>query len=422
VGSVLGFRKAPQKISSIIDEISDRCMGCWLLVWLDGKDLGQNQITRGTLMRVDFVITELFVGGAERCLTELALGLAECGDQVRVFSLGSLPEGEQRILVRRLRSAGVPVESGHADSVIGTFGAYRRLRRWFEQSRPEISQTFLHHANVVGTFAAKASGVQLRVGGIRVAESRPFRCRVERAAVKRMHSVVCVSKAVEDFAAVRIGCSPEKSIVIPNGVNVSRFASATPYRWSKLGWPRDADVTLFVGRLHSQKGIELIQDQIDSIAPAGSNRRLLLVGQGPLRSRLQQWVNQIGTGRVQLMSWQSDVAPLMRACRLLLLPSRYEGMPNVVLEAMAASRPVVCSRVEGCEELLAHALEDQSFPSGDGAAMKNLVQRFLSDPSLCDQIGNDNQSRVRADFSIPAMVDAYRSHYRTLLGRRLDRS
>jgi glycosyltransferase involved in cell wall biosynthesis len=122
------------------------------------------------------------------------------------------------------------------------------------------------------------------------------------------------------------------------------------------------------------------------------------------------------------MSWQSDVAPLMRGCRLLLLPSRYEGMPNVVLEAMAASRPVVWSRVEGSEELLAQALEHQSFPSGDGAAMKNLVGRFLSDPSLRDQIGSDNQSRVRADFSIPAMVDAYRSHYRTLWARRLDRS
>jgi len=110
----------------------------------------------------------------------------------------------------------------------------------------------------------------------------------------------------------------------------------------------------------------------------------------------------------------------MRACRLLLLPSHFEGMPNVVLEAMAAARPVVCSRVEGSDELLSHALQQQSFPAGDGPAMTKLVEPFLSDPMLCDRIGNDNQSRVRNDFSIAAMVDAYRSHYRTLLGRRLD--
>jgi glycosyltransferase involved in cell wall biosynthesis len=373
-------------------------------------------------MRVDFVITELFVGGAERCLTELALGLAASGDQVRVFSLGRLPEGEQQILAEQLQSAGVAVESGQADSLISAWGVYRRLRRWFEQSRPEICQTFLHHAIVLGTFAAQASGIPIRVGGIRVAESRVMRCRLERAAVKRMHSVVCVSKAVQDFAAQRIGCSPEKSIVIPNGVDASRFASAIPYRWSQIGWPDDAEVILFVGRLHAQKGIELIQDQIDNIAPAGSTRRLLIVGQGPLRRRLQQWADEIGDDRAQLMPWQTDIAPLMRACRLLLLPSRYEGMPNVVLEAMAASRPVVCSRVEGSEELLSHALQEQSFPPGDGAAMADLVGRLLSDPALGDQIGNDNQSRVRAGFSIPAMVDAYRSHYRTLVARRLDRS
>jgi glycosyltransferase involved in cell wall biosynthesis len=170
-----------------------------------------------------------------------------------------------------------------------------------------------------------------------------------------------------------------------------------------------------VGRLHPQKGIELLQSQIDCIAPKGSNRRLLLVGSGPLRNQLQKWADQIGSQRVLLLPWQSDIAPLMRACRLLILPSRYEGMPNVVLEAMAAARPVVCSRVEGSEELLSHALSQQSFPVGDGAAMTNLAEAFLSDEMIADQIGSDNQARVRNDFSISAMVDAYRSHYRSLL-------
>jgi glycosyltransferase involved in cell wall biosynthesis len=209
-------------------------------------------------------------------------------------------------------------------------------------------------------------------------------------------------------------------VVIANGVDVTRFASATPLAWSSIGWPEESIVSLFVGRLHPQKGIELLQAHIDSIAPGGSNRRLLLVGDGPLRGELQSWASRIGIERVQLLPWQSDVAPLMRACRVLLLPSHYEGMPNVILEAMAAARPVVCSRVEGSEELLSHALHPQSFPAGDGKAMRDLVDTFLSDPMLCDQIGRSNQARVRSDFSISAMVDAYRSHYRSLLSRRLD--
>lgn len=385
-------------------------------------------------MRVDFVITELFVGGAERCLTELAIGLAETGDQVRVFSLASLPDVQQTpladrlqlpqvqqsLLVDRLQLAGISVESGAADSPIKFFSAYRQLRDWFDVSKPDISQTFLHHANVLGTFAAKASGVETRIGGLRVAEARRLRCQIERSAVKRMQGVVCVSGAVQKFAKDRLGCDAEQSVVIPNGVDVSRFASAPSLKWSDIGWPDDSIVSLFVGRLHPQKGIELLQEQIDRIAPDGSNRRLLLVGDGPLRNGLESWSKRIGRQRVQLLPWQSDVAPLMRACRVLVLPSHYEGMPNVVLEAMAAAKPVVCSRIEGSEELLSDALNQQSFPAGNSNAMKNLVEQFLSDEVLCDQVGDLNQSRVRNDFSIAAMVDAYRSHYRMLLTRRLD--
>lgn len=373
-------------------------------------------------MRVHFVITELFVGGAERCLTELAIGLAESGDEVAVFSIGSLPSGQQRMLVDRLQDAGIAIESAAADSVLQSARAYRQLKEWFRSSKamPDICQTFMFHANVLGTAAARSVGIEACVGGLRVAEARPVRCQIERLAVKRMQSLACVSQEVQRFAHDRLACTRDKSIVIPNGVDVTRFATASPTSWSKIGWPADAIVSLFVGRLHPQKGIELLQQQVDQLAAVGTDRRLLLVGDGPLRPELEAWVSRIGEDRVRLLPWQSDVASLMRACRLLILPSHYEGMPNVVMEAMAAARPVVCSQAEGSQELLAHQREDQCFPLGDSEAMKDLALRFLSDEELADDVGNRNQSRVRNDFSIAAMVDAYRSHYRALCMRRLD--
>lgn len=372
-------------------------------------------------MRVDFVISELNVGGAERCLTELAIGLTENGDEVRVFSLGPLPQGEQRTLVDRLQQAGIPITSGGARSNLQILGVYRKLKKWFAESPPQVCQTFMYHANVLGTFAAQASGIDVRVGGLRVAELRPSRGVVERVATGRMHHLVCVSGAVEDFAKKHLRCDSARVSVIPNAVDVSRFDAATPIDWQSVGWPNDSRVTLFVGRLHPQKGIELLQRHLDQLAPHGSNRRLLLIGDGPLRGELERWVAATGTDRVKLLPWQGDIAPWIRAARLLILPSRYEGMPNVVLEAMAAARPVVCSRVEGVAELLADATETQSFSAGDSGAMVALAERFLSDDSLCDSVGRDNQSRARRDFSIPAMVDAYRTLYRTLRDtRRLD--
>lgn len=371
-------------------------------------------------MRINLTITEMFVGGAERCLTELALGLSAAGDEVRVFSLGRLPSGEQTVLVDRLIDAGIPVESAGADALWDMPGCYRRLSRWFRQQPADICQSFLFHANVLSPPAARAAGRPICVGGIRVAEANRLRLLVERRAVRKMDSLVCVSAAVKSFAIEQLRCDASAAAVIPNGVDVARFASAAPLAWSTLGWPDDSVVTLFIGRLHPQKGIELLQQEIDRLAPAGSNQRLLLVGDGPLRRSLQAWADQIGRQRVRILPWQKDVAPLIRSARLVILPSRYEGMPNVVLEAMAAARPVVCSRVEGSQELLAGDEDQQGFAAGDHRTMASLAARFLRDAQLSDAVGQRNQERVRRNFSLTAMVDAYRQHYRALLSRRLD--
>ncbi|MGB7344445.1 MAG: glycosyltransferase [Pirellulaceae bacterium] len=366
-------------------------------------------------MRVDLVITELNVSGAERCLTQLAKGLADSGDKVRVFSIGSLPTGEQSLLVDELRDSGIPIGTANTDHAVSFLSASKKLRSWLQESPPDVCQTFLFHANVLGTLAAKRAGVKVRVGGARVADSNWLRCKAEKYATKRMTSLVCVSQAVQHFAANHLHCPLSKSIVIPNSVDVTRFATARPMDWTKLGWPVDAKVSLFVGRLHPQKGIPLLQSQVEALAPKNSDRRLLLIGDGPLRDELATWANDIGVDRVQLLPWQSDIAPAIKACQLLVLPSYYEGMPNVVMEAMAAAKPVVCSSVEGSEELLNHERSSQVFPVGDAAAMKKLVEQFLSDESLCEEVGLRNQERVKFNFSIPAMIDAYRSHYRRLV-------
>ncbi len=198
-------------------------------------------------MRIDFIITELFVGGAERCLTELAIGLCQRGDDVRVISIGTLPTGEQRALVDRLRAAGIEVKSCNVDSSVHFLSGFRQLRDWLNESPPDICQTFLFHANVLGTLAAKAAGVGLRIGGIRVVDSRYVRRRISRLATPSMERVVCVSSAVERFAQQQLGCTKEQTVTIPNSVDVVRFSTASPINWTTIGWPCESTVTLFVG-------------------------------------------------------------------------------------------------------------------------------------------------------------------------------
>ncbi|TWU05922.1 glycosyltransferase [Stieleria varia] len=388
-------------------------------------------------MKIDFVITELFAGGAERCLAELASGMHEQGDQVRVFSIGSLPTGKKAGLVDKILESGIEITSADANNVLAFWKARRRLIDWLSVSTPDVCQSFLFHANCLTAMALRAIGktknaglpddtesvvplspMPCFVGGLRVAERNRMRCFLERRAVSRMDSLVCVSGAVARFAQSHLGCSLERTRVIPNGVDVPRFSVATPASWpSVMSWDADSDVVLFVGRFHPQKGIELLQSQIDTIAPIGSRRKLLLIGDGPLRSGLQRWADLVGPERCQLLPWQSDIGAFLRAARLLVLPSHYEGMPNVILEAMAAGRPVVCSLVEGSDELLSHAKEHQSFPAGDSNEMMRRIDALLDNPELAERLGEANQARVRADFSIPSMIESYRSHYKSLMPR-----
>jgi len=372
-------------------------------------------------MRIDFVITELNVGGAEQALTQIALGMRRRGHSVRVFSIGSAPHAQRARLVRSLAREHIEVQFGGFDSWTLLPVAVGWLARQFRADPPQVCQSFLFHANCLSAAACKVAGIRALVGGLRVAELRPWRCRLEQRALAKTCAVTCVSDRVRQFAIDQLRLEPSKCVTIPNGVDVDAFANAPPLRWSELGWPDDSQVALYVGRFHPQKGLESIQAEVERLL-AKPWRKLVLVGDGPLRESLRQWAESMPGDQIRILPWRADVAPLMRAARMLLLPSHYEGMPNVVLEAMAAGLPVVFSLVEGSEELLgtngSHDLPDgvdrrgcQGFAPGDSKAMADLVCAFFDHAVLSHQVGKANQTRVREQFSIAAMVNQYGDLY-----------
>lgn len=375
-------------------------------------------------MQIDLIITDLDVGGAERTMTRLATSLHQAGNDVRVFVMGRLPDetkGDGRNwLVRDLVEAGVDLTSGEATSSWDAARVARTLMKWVHRRPAAVRQSFLFHANVMSSFASwtlsdRRKGVD--VAGIRVADPNSKRLWLERQAMRNTDHVVCVSKAVEAFARDRLAVPVDRTSVIGNSVDVDRFDQATAIDWGRLGWRSDVKVALFVGRLHPQKNLELLQQQIDQFAPLDSDRKLVLMGKGPLQDRLQTWADSVSGDRVRLLPWQADVAPWIKACRVLVLPSRYEGMPNVVMEAMAAGKPVVCSRVEGSSELIGED-SDQGFPPDDGRAMSDCLNRFLEDTDLASRVAANNQARMRLDFSVQRMVSQYHDLYERLLAER----
>ncbi len=364
-------------------------------------------------MQVDLVITELDVGGAERTLTRLASGLQACGDEVRVFSLGALPSPGFDSLVNELRGDGIEISSGEGTGMVNLAAVYSKLRRWLKQRPAAVRQSFLFHANVLTRHATPRNCRGSWIAGVRVADPNRFRITLEGRSLRHADHVVCVSSAVESFARQRYRIPQNRLAVIGNAVETERFANAVPFDWRSLDWPADANVVLFIGRLHPQKNIELLQRTLDQFAAQGSGRKLVIVGRGPLASDLREWAARVPGDRVRVLDWRPDVASLIAACRVVVLPSLYEGMPNVVLEAMAGGKPVVCSRVEGSRELIGDDAE-QGFDLERSDQFAVKVNRFLDDADYAAQIGMANQRRMMEEFSVQRMVRAYRELYMKL--------
>jgi len=335
-----------------------------------------------------------------------------------VYCLGPRPEGNACSLVETLERSGVGVRYFGARRTIEFPRVVLSLRRHFAVERPRIVQAFLFHANVAATLAARLSGVPHMVTGIRVDEPhRRWRLALSGSIDRWVERHVCVSRAACDFSLRRAGLPQGKLVVIPNGVDVDRFAGAPPSSLESLGVRPDRRIITFIGRLDEQKGLAWLVDLMPRIFARLSGHDLLLVGSGPQRALLERLVADRGLSeRVHFAGFREDVPGILAASDLLVLPSRWEGMPNVILEAMASGKPVVASDVEGVAEALGEGASPQTVPAGDAEGFVHKVLTNVTDARLRALLGEQNQARARDVFGLQAMVDAYERLYQSLAG------
>ena len=366
-------------------------------------------------LRLALVITELEVGGAEQALVNLATGLSRERFSPVVYSLKPRPRNE--LLLRRLEQAEIPVHFQDLRRYWQTFSAVSCLARRFQQQQPQVVQSFLYHANVVATQAARKAMVPRMITGIRVADPSFFRQRVERWLTPKVDKIVCVSQGVADFCKSKCRLPAEKLVVIPNGVDLTRFHNVTPADLTALGVPADRRALLYVGRLDRQKGLDwLLAEVMPRVLAELPEHDLLLVGDGQERQELQAVAGKHGlSSRVHFPLWRQDVPQILAASDMLILPSRWEGMPNVVLEAMAAAKPVVATQAEGVLELLGDGAAQQSCLAGDAAGFAERIICLAQNRALAGELGTQNQRRAAAEFSLAAMVSRYEGLYESLV-------
>ena len=366
-------------------------------------------------IRLVFCITELDPGGAERALVQLVLHLDRNQWEPHVICLG--PTGH---FADVLRAANVPVTCLNARGTLSLPRVLWQLIRELRRIKPALVQTFLFHANVLGRIAARLAGVRCVISGIRVAEHRSrWYGRIDRWTNFLVTTNVCVSRGVASFSTSHTGLKPSKLIVIPNAVDVERFASAEPAQLQEFGIHDGSQVFASIGRLEHQKGIDVLLTAIERLKPLPNDLHFLIVGDGPDDSSLRAQATAKGIAdHVHFVGRRADVPELLAASFALILASRWEGMPNVVLEAMAAGKPVISTRVEGIDELVRDEVTGITIPKEDPIRLAEAIAAVIKNRNFYTAAGVKAQDIVATEFTPQSIADSYKNLYLRTLHKR----
>lgn len=328
-------------------------------------------------LRLTLAITELDPGGAEKAFVRIALGLSQRNWTVHVVSLR-----DRGALAETLAAAGISVTALNCGGAMD-LRAITRLSRLLQQQRPDALLTFLHQANLVGRLAGQWAGIPLIVSGVRVADRRTAVSWPERLTKRYVDHYVAVSAAVAATHGELCRIPSETMSVIRNGVDVAAIRQAPPVSRESLGLRQEDQVVLFVGRLTQQKAPGNLLAAFGALPTEIRNRaRLVFVGEGPLKQSLAAEIRAAGLeDRVSLSGWRPDVAGIMKSCDVLVLPSLWEGQPNVVAEALAAGLRVIASDVDGVRELLGNSPRNALVIPGDVPSLTTRLAAFLQRPA-----------------------------------------
>jgi glycosyltransferase involved in cell wall biosynthesis len=353
-------------------------------------------------------------GGTERALLHVLAGLDRSRWRPVLFHR---PEPGVAPLVDEARRLDVALRPVPLLRGVEGIAGLPRLAAQIRRERPAVFHAHLTWplACRLGILAAGLARVPAVVATAQLFVDLPpsgwtdLQHRVVGACVDRY---LAVSRQVADQLRHRFGVAPEKITLVPNAVAVERFP-LTADAWSAR--PGDADgrpVVLTVARLDPQKGL---RDLVEAAALV-ERAVFLIVGDGPERVALESQIEHRGLSeRVRLLGFRSDIAELLAGCDVFVLPSLFEGLPLSILEAMAAGKPVVATRIGGNADAVVDRETGLLVPVADPAALASAITTLLQSPSLRQRLGAAGRARVEQQFTAEVMVQRVSAVYDELL-------
>jgi glycosyltransferase involved in cell wall biosynthesis len=365
-------------------------------------------------MKIVYFIDHLRADGTQRALQQLVEGLAKRGHQQTVICLNNSSDDT---VVCALQTHEVEVRFVGKAGLVGGYGIAATWG-WLRQCRFDVAVTLLFFSDVIGRAAARAAKIPWIVSSLRArntnyAEWQRF---LVRGTMRWADVVIINSRGTRDFAISAEGAPPERIIVVPNGIYVDNYRESMERATlrAEFGLPAEWRLIGSVGRLTHQKGHDLLIAALARLSWQDVN--LLLVGVGEAMERLRALARALGVEqRVHFAGYRRDVPRLLGALDLYVHPARFEGMPNALLEAMAAGCPIIASAVDGNRELIEDGVHGWLVASEDVGGLRQAIESALRDRGTALRRGAAAQQRAATEFGIEGVVTAWEA---ALTGRK----
>ena len=372
--------------------------------------------------KIFYLVDSLSVGGTETQAVELARRMDPAKYDITLACLRK--EGP---LLERLNGSAVNVVEFHPKGGIDSpRGLYQvaRMAAYLRRGKFDVVHAHDLWSNMIAVVAGKIAGVPVIVTSQRDLSHGDWyqskRKRWLRKAQNASSAVLTNARTIRERLVSDEGLAANKVRVIYNGVDLERFESSPSMRAKLFPGMQRAKLIVLVGNMHTEvKGHPTLIAATPEIVSRFPQAHFVLVGDGEKRKDFEAAAQAVGVGaNFMFLGRRNDVAGILAACDIAMLPSAAEGMPNAVLEYMAAGLPVVASAVGGNLEVIADGATGLLVPAGDAAALSAALSRLLADDVLALRLARQGRELVEQKFSFDRLTREVGALYEELLQAR----
>lgn len=375
----------------------------------------QRPMPKSTQLEIIHVLQSLSLGGGERVAVDLAAAQVAEGFRVRVISL---EQSAETLIADQLHQLGI-----NSELVLKRPGfdpsLFFRLYPRFLRRGPTVVHSHNPLALVYASAPARLAGAAVFYTKHGEAADRGRRVALRRGAALACHGLVSVSQETATFGLNSGEIPKGKSVVITNGIDTDRFAPSVTQRnevRTELGLSDNSWLIGTAGRLAPVKNQAML---LRAAAPLlNETCQLLIAGEGSERPQLEALIDELPNGRfIRLLGVRKDLQRVISALDCFAISSSTEGLPLVLLEAMACALPIVSTSVGGIPNVIDDGVNGYLVDRDDGEALSKRLRSLRNDSALAKRMGEQNRQKVITSYSRTRMASNYLDLYRRHLGK-----